>query len=250
MLYKKVLSAGLAAMLALIALPTTAFALDAQGPLTSAVGISPAAPALGDAVTLTATVDDTSTGGSNIASAEFNVNGGSWNAMSAVDAAFDSVTENVAGAFTADTVGAYHVCVRGTDAESNLGAETCLDFTVASQYVFTGFKPPIKAGDNFAKAGRSIPLKWMLKMEDGTPVFDTSIFEGIMSYEVDCATLVGDPGTAVLEQGPGSAAVRAQKNGMWRALWKTPKAYADSCRIMFVSFTDGSTSPEVLFRFR
>jgi len=36
--------------------------------------------------------------------------------MSAVDAAYDEVSEDVAGTFTADTLGVNSVCVRGTDA--------------------------------------------------------------------------------------------------------------------------------------
>jgi hypothetical protein len=252
MFYKKLLYTGLAAILGLIALPASAVfaADDTQGPITSAVGTNPAAPAVGDLVTVIANVDDTATGGSNIASAELSINGGGWTAMSAVDAAFDSVAEDVAGTFTVEAVGPLDVCVRGTDAAGNVGAETCLNLAVETQYVFTGFQRPIRDGDNFAKAGRTIPVKWILKLADGTPVSDPAAFAGIMSYEVDCDSLVGDPATAVMEQGPGSAAVRATMNGMWRALWQTPKAYADSCRIMFVAFSDGSTSPEVLFRFR
>jgi len=70
MLHKRVLSAGLAAILALIALPVSAAPalVDAQGPITSGVGTSPVAPSLGDLVTLIANVDDTTTGGSTISS--------------------------------------------------------------------------------------------------------------------------------------------------------------------------------------
>jgi hypothetical protein len=103
--------------------------------------------------------------------------------------------------------------------------------------------------ENFVKAGRTIPVKFSLEDPDGAPISMLTTFAGLYTYEVDCESLVGEPATAVQESSPGNAAVRAL-SGEWIALWKTPKSYADSCRLMFVLFNDGSTSPEALFRFR
>lgn len=238
--------------LAIAAVPTAGvFAdVDLTGPVASLSTATPNPAALGDLVTVTATVDDTATGGSNILSAEFSVNGGTFTAMTAVDGTFDSPTEAVTGSFTADLQGGSVICVQGTDVLLNVGSPECIDLTTNSLYGFDGFKPPIKNDGNTARAGRTVPVKWMLSLADGTPVNDLTVFAGLMSYEVDCTTLVGDPATAVSEPGPGKAAVRANENGKWRALWKTSKSYGGTCRMLFVSFSDGSTSPEVLFRFR
>jgi len=51
-----------------------------------------------------------------------------------------------------------------------------------------------------------------------------------MSYEVDCdrpggRSRYGGDGTR-----PGQRCSSRQQEWLWRALWKTPKAYADSCR--------------------
>ncbi len=244
-------SLSLIVALVLAALPTaTAFA-DALGPVTSAVAVAPNPVTVGSSATVTATVDDTTTDGSTIASAEYSLDAGAtWTAMSASDGAFDSVSEAVTATFTASTVGAGEACVRGTDSVGNVGTEVCAAFTVQSIYTFRGFLPPVRATNN-AQAGRTVPVKWFLTLTAGrTPVSDPTAIVGVKSYEVDCATLTGDSSTAVVEKGPGKSGLKYQGKGRWMFNWKTPKSYAASCRMMFVEFSDGSTSPEVLFRFR
>jgi hypothetical protein len=100
--------------------------VDDQGPLTSAVAVAPQKVTGGEIVTLTATVDDSSTGGSNIQSAEYNLDGGGWSAMVAQDGTYDSPTEPVTTTFSAPvTNGNVNVCVRGTDAAGNTGGQSC-----------------------------------------------------------------------------------------------------------------------------
>jgi phosphohistidine swiveling domain-containing protein len=228
---------------------TEVVAQETQAPVVTAVAGAPNPAALGDAVTVTATVDDAATGGSNIQSAEFSVNGGTFAALAAFDGAFDSPTENVTGSFNIEALGAHEICVKGTDAAGNVSTEACATITAESQIEFEGFYPPVKMPENFVKAGRTIPVKFSLEDLDGAPISMLTTFAGLYSYEVDCESLAGEPATAVQESSPGNAAVRAFA-GDWIALWKTPKSYADSCRVMYVLFNDGSTSPEVLFRFR
>lgn len=245
----------LLAVLVIAVLPTTsAFAqgVDTVGPITSNVAVSPTPIVLTTLVTVTATVDDTTTGGSNIASASFTVGGGSPVAMTAQDGAFDSPTEVVTGTFTPTALGPSQVCVTGTDAANNVGAATCLDFTVQSIYTFKGYKPPVRPV-NKAQAGRTVPVKWRLVMTvGGAPVGDRTSFTGVMSYSVDCTTLVGDQSTAVAEKSPGKgkAGLRYLGRGNWIFNWKTPKEYGGTCRMMFIEFSDGSMSTPVLFRFR
>ena len=89
-------------------------------PIVSVVLVAPAPPVAGLPTTLTANVDDTTTGNSNIASAEYSITGsGVWTPMTASDAAFDEVNEDVTASITFATPGVKEVCVRGTDAAGN-----------------------------------------------------------------------------------------------------------------------------------
>lgn len=244
----------LVVVLAIAVLPTgSVFADgDTQGPISSAVAVTPNPATLNTTVTVSATVDDTTTGGSIIQSAEFSVNGGSWTAMTATDGAFDSPTENVTGTFTATLQGTNQVCVQGTDAAGNVGAPACANFTAVSIYSFKGFFPPIRmAANKNTKAGQNIPVKWNLTMTTGgSPVSDPTSFVALKSYSVDCTTLAGDSSSAVVEKGPGHTGLRYLSAGNWIFNWKTPKSYGGSCREMFVLFSDGSISPLVLFHFK
>jgi hypothetical protein len=225
---------------------------DTLGPVTSDVLLDPNPATVNTILTVTATVDDTSTGSAIIQSAEFSVNGGPWTAMTAVDNTFDAVSENVNGSFTATPVGTYDVCVHGTDALNNIGEPACASLTVQSLYIFSGFKSPIKMGiANKANAPQTIPVKWLLTLAaTGAVVKDQTSFVALKSYAVDCTTLTGDISTAVVEKGPGKAGLKYLGAGKWRFNWKTPKTYRHTCRNMFVLFSDGLMSPEVSFIFK
>jgi|GEM_PF-3419603 len=91
---------------------------DTTAPIVSAVLATPVPPVAGEPMTLTANVDDTTTGNSTITSAEYRITGGAWTPMNAVDG-FNSPNENVTVNVTFATPGIKEVCVRGTDAASN-----------------------------------------------------------------------------------------------------------------------------------
>ncbi len=106
-------------------------AVDEEGPVTSTVAGAPNPAPVGVDVDLTASVDDALTGNSDIASAEYNIDAGPLVAMSAQDGTFDSPTEVVAATIPGfGSPGDYTVCVRGTDAAGNTGAEVCTTVTV------------------------------------------------------------------------------------------------------------------------
>jgi hypothetical protein len=223
--------------------------VDTLGPVTSAVVVAPSPVLLDKMVTITALVDDTTTGNSNIKSAEYSLNGGPWTAMSAVDGAFDTVSEPVTAAFKASTLGQNQVCVQAKDVLDNLGAQVCATFNV--QYLFKGFFSPVRMNkDNLAKSGRTIPLKWRLTSGAGKPINDRSSFVAVKSYAVDCEMLSGDPLTAVIESAPGKSGLQNHGSGYWHFNWKTSKSYNGTCRKMFVAFKGGQMSPEVVFRFK
>jgi hypothetical protein len=95
-------------------------------PIVSNVLINPNPAAVGASTTLTADVSDVTTGGSNIASAQYSLNGGTWTAMAASDGGFDESSESVTAVVPAPATPAiYNVCVRGTDAQGFTSTEVC-----------------------------------------------------------------------------------------------------------------------------
>ena len=99
---------------------------DDQGPISSNVNASPSPVAIGTAITLTANVDDTATGGSDIASAQYTIDGGPPIPMDAADGAFDEVSEDVTASVAPfAATGVYSLCVSGTDEPGNTGNSEC-----------------------------------------------------------------------------------------------------------------------------
>ncbi|HMD89939.1 MAG TPA: PxKF domain-containing protein [Anaerolineaceae bacterium] len=200
--------------------------------------------------TVTATIDDSTTGGSNIASAAYTLNGGTPVAMQAVDGAFDAVSEAVTATINPISAGANTICVTGTDAAGNTSAATgnaCITFTLI---VFKGFQSPIVMGvTNKANAPQTIPIKFWLTNANGSPV--TQLSRGqILSYQVDCTSLTGDPTTGSAIGSPGKSGLKYQGNGRWHINWKTSKSFIGTCRAMFVQISAYQNSPTVVFDFR
>jgi hypothetical protein len=220
---------------------------DLTGPLVSNVVVTPDPLYLNGNATGTALVDDTTTGGANVQSADYKLNNGSWTAMTA-PGGFGTVSVAVTATFKAAKIGKNTVCVRGTDALGNVTtAPTCTDFIV--QYKFSGFYSPIKMNvTNNAKGGQAITVKWKLTDANGKVIKDASSFKAVYSYPVDCLTSVGDPATAVKEPAPGKSGLK-YNGGTWHYNWKTSKKYK-SCRAMFVLFNSTQQSPTVVFNFK
>lgn len=115
----------------------TPAATDTEGPVTTNVIAEPT-PINTNAI-VTATVDDSATGGSNIQLAEYCIdsrysvpddefctNGSGPYTMSASDGAFDEIAEDVYGVISAfSTPGIHEVCVRGWDTVPNDGPPAC-----------------------------------------------------------------------------------------------------------------------------
>jgi hypothetical protein len=157
------------------------YELDAEGPITSDVVAAPNPVAVGTAITLTANVDDSATGGSDIASAEYNIDGGPFVAMSAADAAFDEVSEDVTAGVPAFTAPGLHtVCVHGTDAPGNVGADECILLAVydpTAGFVTGGGWVNSPAGaddDNPSAAGRA-NFGFVSKYHKGTTTPDGNL---------------------------------------------------------------------------
>jgi len=105
---------------------------DREGPLTTNVSTDLNPVQIADTINLTAFVDDTETGNSDISSAEYSLDGGvTWIEMEPQDGAFDAPSEQMGWTITAPEIpGVYELCVRGTDSYDNIGPELCM-FLVA-----------------------------------------------------------------------------------------------------------------------
>ncbi len=106
-------------------------ATDDKAPIVTNVLADPNYAELGMPITVTANVNDKTTGENNIVSAEYSLDGGDWTAMNATDGTFDSPDEDVTAALTSLSCGEHTICVRGTDALGNtsLGSD-CYDFII------------------------------------------------------------------------------------------------------------------------
>ena len=121
-------------------------------------------------------------------------------------------------------------------------------------YAFEGFFSPIDMSTsttvwNQANAGQAIPAKWRLTL-GGLPVASGASFVGLFSYEVNCSSGAGDIVDAIEEYAPGASGLIYDGDGRFHFNWKTPKTYANKCRAMYVSFSDGSSSPVASFKFK
>jgi hypothetical protein len=73
--------------------------------------------------TLTAKLDDSSTGGSKIASAEYSLDGLTWLSMEPADGALDSPIEKIIAKLSVAKPGIYNLSVRGSDEIGNIASE-------------------------------------------------------------------------------------------------------------------------------
>jgi hypothetical protein len=226
--------------------------VDRAAPVISDVAADPNPVVVDCAGTVSARLDDTATGGSTIAAAEFSLDGVTWAPMAASDGAFDEPAEGVTATFPA-SFDQTQVCVRGWDALDNAAGPVCATLMVG--YRFEGFYDPIAMGRtlpstaNTANAGQVVPAKWRL-MRCASPESDPSSFDGLFSSRADCGTGQFDAMTATEQVGPGASGLAYDGDGYWQFNWKTPKAYAGTCRVMFVRWQGGTTSPMVPFVFR
>lgn len=222
---------------------------DSLAPVVDDVVVTPASPLLNEPITITGTVDDSTTGGSLIAGAEYSIGGGSWTAMAASDGTFDETSEGVTASATASTAGSQQVCVRGTDVAGNASQGACV--TLVTKYAFNGFLRPVDNPEveNVAKGGQTIPIKWQLSDANGF-VSDLSIIDLRVNAPVACSALGATDGTDPIENyATGGTALRYDFTANQYVFnWKTQK-WAGQCGKVTLKLPDG-TSYDALFKFK
>jgi hypothetical protein len=126
-------------------------------------------------------------------------------------------------------------CAGAVDGAGNIAEPVSVTYTVA--YVFTGFDAPVNNGVvNKANAGQNIPIKWRLTTATGAGVTNLATAK-ITITAYDCATgrVIGQGE----EFGADALGLQNKGNGNYHLNWKTPKAYAGSCRTFALDLGEG-----------
>jgi hypothetical protein len=103
---------------------------------------------------------------------------------------------------------------------------------------FIGFSAPVDNPPvvNVVRAGWAVPLKWRILDADGLPVTDlASATLRVTGYV--CAA--GTTEDVVEEVAAGGSGLQNLGDGYYQLNWKTPKAYARSCKVLMLDIGDG-----------
>jgi hypothetical protein len=138
---------------------------------------------------------------------------------------------------TSNGVGTYSVtCSGALDAAGNPGSAVA---TYAVHYLFDGFKSPIDNLPviNAIKAGQTVPVKFGLGGDHGLDVLQGG---AATSAVITCSAGIVDT-VEVPVVNPGSSEFTFDPlTGLYQFNWKTDKAWAGSCRRLFVRLDDGT----------
>jgi len=106
-------------------------------------------------------------------------------------------------------------------------------------YDWTGFFPPVDNVElNVAKAGRAIPVKFSLSGYQGLEIFEVGYPRSVV---INCE--LPDPGAIAIEgteTAGGSSLSYDATDDQYIYVWKTDKAWTDSCRQLVVKLIDGT----------
>ena len=106
-------------------------------------------------------------------------------------------------------------------------------------YAFDGFYAPVNNGVlNEVKAGSAIPVRFSLGGDRGLDVFDA---EYPKSELTSCGTQEVDGIEQTVEAGASSLSYAAGSD-TYTYVWKTDRAWADTCRQLVLRFNDGTTA--------
>ena len=109
--------------------------VDTTGPIVTALFTTPSSPSAGQSITINATGNDSTTGGSNISLCQLSVDGAAWQAMNANDGAYNNVAESVSLSIGTKSVGRHNATVRCNDSAGNMGNSSSINFTVSPKSI-------------------------------------------------------------------------------------------------------------------
>jgi Calcineurin-like phosphoesterase len=135
------------------------------------------------------------------------------------------------------TVGDQTATVTGTDLAGRTGSDVC-DYRVI--YGFSGFHSPVNGSAgavNVVKAGKVVPLKWLLADATGVPVTTLGSVR-VSTVSHSCTTTAGEVQDPVEEIAPGGSGLQNFGDGSYQYNWRTPASYAGSCRTVRLDLGD------------
>jgi hypothetical protein len=144
----------------------------------------------------------------------------------------------------ADEPGARTVWGKVRDAD---GDETEYTGTVTTAFAFTGFFAPV-ANDapNMVRAGRAIPIKFSLAGDQGLDILTDG---SPNSQQIACA-LSDDAGTITETVASGGSGLSYDPaTDTYTYVWKTNRAWSNSCRRLTLTFIDGAPPRSADFHF-
>jgi len=132
------------------------------------------------------------------------------------------------------------VTVRASQAgNSNYNPSPSVDRSFQVSYIYTGFFSPVENLPvfNVVKAGQAIPVKFSLHGNQGLDIFATG---HPTSVKIECsATGLYDAIEETVTAG-GSSLSYDPASDRYTYVWKTDKAWSNTCRQFVVKFKDGS----------
>jgi hypothetical protein len=119
----------------------------------------------------------------------------------------------------------------------NVGNQSVGTATYSVIYNFGGFRPPIDRlpAMNTVKAGSAVPVKFSLHSYQGLNIFDTNYPKPV---SLSCGGGIDAPVDEIVTAGSSSLSYIAQSD-QYNYVWKTDKAWANTCRQLIVRFNDG-----------
>lgn len=141
---------------------------------------------------------------------------------------------------TYNSIGTYTVEICVIDLYGGVGCDT-LQVNVtqpATQFTFTGFFQPVDNQPiiNTVNAGRAIPIKFSLNGYQGLDIFTAGY---PASVAVTCGTSAEDAIEQTVTAGGSSLSYDAATD-QYTYVWKTDKAWANTCRTLVLKLSDGS----------
>ncbi len=150
-----------------------------------------------------------------------------------VDPAHGTIGEDWASCGELDTSS---VGVKTVSCTDGVGHSSNVNYNVI--YNFSGFTPPVDKSPtlNTANSGQAIPLKWRITDVNGVPVIDLASVN-VTAVSLSCP--LGGTVDQVQEYTAGNSGLLNQGNGYYQFNWKTPNAYANSCKTMDLDLGEG-----------
>ena len=147
--------------------------------------------------------------------------------------------------------GASLVRYLGDDQDANwrlglFSTDVAFNASFSALYDFDGFYAPVNNKDaqgnyvlNAAKAGSAIPVKFSLGADHGLDVFEAGYPK---SQAIECNSNAEVDGVEETVTAGSSSLSYAAGSDTYNYVWKTEKAWMDSCRQLVVKFDDGTTA--------